>query len=58
MRNCERPRPTLRYGSAGTKSVHLTGTEHRPPSGCSKVTRSSPHSDLAMTNRKARPRRG
>ncbi len=54
----ERPRPTLRYGSAGTKSVHPTGTERNDPSGRSNVTRSSPQSGLATTNRKVCPRRG
>ena len=57
-RKRERPRPTLRYGSAGTKSVHPTGTEQREPSGCSTVTRSSPQSCLATTNRNVWPRRG
>ena len=57
-RKRERPRPTLRYGSAGTKSVHPTGTEQRDPSGRSTVTRSSPHSCLATTNRNVWPRRG
>ena len=57
-RKRDRPPPTLRYGSAGTTSVHPRGTEQRTPSGCSKVTRSSPQSCLATTNRNAWPRSG